>query len=494
MQAASWVGPTNTDGSCFAAYTMQGTILTFTGSASTDTITTPTAHAVPSEGIPVAFQALGASFPGGLNEGQIYHAYNRTTFTLQPFAEVAGTAQTGATTNGSAIVTGLSSTASLLAGDKVEGIGITAGTGILTVDSGTQITLTANATTTGSPTLKFWRLANITSDGAGTFYGEVKSLSKFNCDWFLLHTGSVSGLSGLYLNIQQQSRLNDLRVNSSLAPTDGTVQVYLKGQQAEFYDMELVLGATGLLVAEGGKFFDFYGCNVESHAVSGLAFDNALSIGFFGMHMEEGNAPVQIDIRSGGVQALKLSRIRGSISNGTYTALKVNSTGLNSATFTIDNWDATGSSSTAKLVDDVIRGFSFTCADLPGSAQGAYLMPHYVQVQGGNSPTVGWNGVKSVTAAYTTKIIDETIFASAAGAAFTVTLPSAANITGKKYTIKRTNSGVNNVTVGTTSSQTIDLPGGSAATTRTLGAQYAFITVVSDGANWMISAMGGTVT
>ena len=71
----------------------------------------------------------------------------------------------------------------------------------------------------------------------------------------------------------------------------------------------------------------------------------------------------------------------------------------------------------------------------------------------------------------------------ATSGAFTVTLPTAVGNTGQIYTIKRTSSAANNVTVGTTSSQTID-----GSTTYVLSAQYKYVSVVSDGANWSIIA------
>jgi len=63
----------------------------------------------------------------------------------------------------------------------------------------------------------------------------------------------------------------------------------------------------------------------------------------------------------------------------------------------------------------------------------------------------------------------------------TVTLPTAVGITGREYTIKLTASGTG--TVATTSSQTID-----GSTTYSLSAQYKYVTVKSDGANWIIIA------
>jgi hypothetical protein len=57
---------------------------------------------------------------------------------------------TGATTNGSAAVTGLASTASMVAGMAVSGTGIPAGTTVASITSGTAITLSTPATATGA--------------------------------------------------------------------------------------------------------------------------------------------------------------------------------------------------------------------------------------------------------------------------------------------------------------------------------------------------------
>lgn len=63
----------------------------------------------------------------------------------------------------------------------------------------------------------------------------------------------------------------------------------------------------------------------------------------------------------------------------------------------------------------------------------------------------------------------------------TVTLPTAVGIQGRVYTVKLTASGTG--TVATTSSQTID-----GSTTYSLSAQYKYVTVQSDNANWQIIA------
>lgn len=73
------------------------------------------------------------------------------------------------------------------------------------------------------------------------------------------------------------------------------------------------------------------------------------------------------------------------------------------------------------------------------------------------------------------------VLADATGGAVTVTLPTAASITGKVYTVKRINSGSNNVTLATTGGQTID-----GATTQVMTIQYTSLDVISDGSNWEI--------
>lgn len=63
----------------------------------------------------------------------------------------------------------------------------------------------------------------------------------------------------------------------------------------------------------------------------------------------------------------------------------------------------------------------------------------------------------------------------------TITLPTAVGITGRVYTVKLTASG--SCTVATTSSQNID-----ASTTYSLASQYKYVTVQSNGANWIVIA------
>jgi hypothetical protein len=90
-------------------------------------------------------------------------------------------------------------------------------------------------------------------------------------------------------------------------------------------------------------------------------------------------------------------------------------------------------------------------------------------------------GLSAKTTTYAIATADSVILCDATSAGFTVTLPTAVGVTGKIYHIKKTDSTVNLVTIGTTSSQTID-----SQTSKTIFFQYEVITVISDGTNWEI--------
>lgn len=92
-------------------------------------------------------------------------AVSRTTYATL-FAALS-VSQTGNTSSGSAVVTSLSDTTGLVTGMPVSGSGIPGGTTILTVDSSTQVTLSANATATDTVTVVFAPFG--VGDGSTTF-------------------------------------------------------------------------------------------------------------------------------------------------------------------------------------------------------------------------------------------------------------------------------------------------------------------------------------
>jgi hypothetical protein len=103
-----------------------------------------------------------------------------------------------------------------------------------------------------------------------------------------------------------------------------------------------------------------------------------------------------------------------------------------------------------------------------------------------NSASV-YTTYKSVTSAYSVTTLDSLIVASGAGT-YAVTLPTAVGALGVAYTIKSAMDAGVALTVNTTSSQLID-----SVTSRTL-ATGEFLTVVSDGAKWIVVVSGQDVT
>jgi len=94
-----------------------------------------------------------------------------------------------------------------------------------------------------------------------------------------------------------------------------------------------------------------------------------------------------------------------------------------------------------------------------------------------------YGNVISKTASYTISTEDQIILADSTEAALTLTLPTAFGSTGLIFTVKRINSGPNNVTIVATSSEYIDGPPGTSAVIKV---QYQSLNIVSDGSNWYL--------
>ena len=89
--------------------------------------------------------------------------------------------------------------------------------------------------------------------------------------------------------------------------------------------------------------------------------------------------------------------------------------------------------------------------------------------------------VISSTVTYTAIDTDDKILVDATGGARIVNLPTAVGRGEKWFTVKKVDSSSNTVTIDGSGSETID-----GATTYVITNQYESITVVSDGANWLI--------
>lgn len=110
-----------------------------------------------------------------------------------------------------------------------------------------------------------------------------------------------------------------------------------------------------------------------------------------------------------------------------------------------------------------------------------------VTVNNGNG--VSGNPTISITKTVTTENADYTLTASddlvlgdAALGAITLTLPTAVGNSGKEFFIKKIDATGNSVTVDGDGSETID---GSA--TQVITSQWTTLTIISDGANWLIT-------
>jgi len=87
----------------------------------------------------------------------------------------------------------------------------------------------------------------------------------------------------------------------------------------------------------------------------------------------------------------------------------------------------------------------------------------------------------SKTGDYGLSTLDRTIVVDASSGPCVMTLPSALSVPGKQFTVKKTDASFNAVTVQPSLSQTID-----GALNYGLVSQWKYITVQSDGVNWLI--------
>ncbi len=91
-------------------------------------------------------------------------------------------------------------------------------------------------------------------------------------------------------------------------------------------------------------------------------------------------------------------------------------------------------------------------------------------------------GIVTKTTTYAASVSDSTIKGNTAAAGFTITLPTAVGIAGKKFTIVKTSSDSNILTVAFTGAQTA-----SGNTTLEITGQWVSVDLKSDGANYIIN-------
>jgi hypothetical protein len=124
-----------------------------TGLSSTDWATT---LSIPQFGTPGTLNSVAISLDGTVSG--LMKVANTGTFVsaaTQPSLPTVGTpaSKSGTLTSGSKIITGIASTSNLFVGEKISGTGVPAGATIASIDSGTQIKISSNATASGLKTL-----------------------------------------------------------------------------------------------------------------------------------------------------------------------------------------------------------------------------------------------------------------------------------------------------------------------------------------------------
>jgi hypothetical protein len=136
----------------------------------------------------------------------------------------------------------------------------------------------------------------------------------------------------------------------------------------------------------------------------------------------------------------------------------------------------------------LIFGFSSMPSDVQSSMK---ILIDYLNAQ--DMATQAWSRmsiqgffqtrVNPVSAAYSISDLDQIVLVDSTSGTVAITLPSAATMPGRRYTVKdwKGQSATHNITVGTTASQKID-----GSSTSVLSTNYQAIEVASDGANWAI--------
>ena len=94
----------------------------------------------------------------------------------------------------------------------------------------------------------------------------------------------------------------------------------------------------------------------------------------------------------------------------------------------------------------------------------------------------GIRTVKSVAGTYSILQTDELIIGDTTGGAFTITMPTAVGIKGRKIAVKKLSGAANQLTIDTTGGETID---GNLIVNLT-GSGGPFVPMTSDGSNWII--------
>jgi hypothetical protein len=276
----------------------QGTILPFTGSASTDIITTPSDHEIPSDKSTVMLKNIRGL--AGVTAGRIYYTRDRTGVRgVAPF-----TFKLCATPGGAAI--------------------------------------------------------DITSNGSGTQYAEVPGaqrvfLHNVTIDGSTTTAGGVTGtINGMDMRLQQPAEFFKLRVENC-----NGVGVKIAGQDGIFVNTMIINCLNGM-VFDKASYFKFFGFNLEQCDI-GVTFNtSATNVFFSGVHTE-GNVGAGYATATANyflvnrAQNLMIDSWHASFNGRSQTMFKSTGTASQNS-YTIRGLDCPSTTTGLTMIDDAARG------------------------------------------------------------------------------------------------------------------------------------------
>lgn len=339
----------------------------------------------------------------------------------------------------------------------------------------------------------------LTSDGSGWAAGQIADLTKF---WWkdIYISSAIADLNGLAFGSQQPADIYRLRVDMTVACSRATYGVAIvEAQIARLYNPEFVVNnATNVVALAIGVPFirPLADIKVTGVHVQDANFDGSSAPGQ--THILIGGGAVCDDIvlsgdtwlEGPGDAGIRLDRnvrkvdlgnlyLAGSPTNG---AVHETPTAGNASWRVGQIFNSGSNHVVVKTVDGVLFKSNGSSDNVAADSSNVV---HGVRRVSSATSALQLDGRRyvststDITAAWAYETVD--VDASAAGRI--MTLPSAVGVRTFKFTIRKKDSSGNAVTVATTSSQTIN-----GSTTYSLASQYDYVTVESDGANWMIVA------
>jgi hypothetical protein len=355
--------------------------------------------------------------------------------------------------------------------------------------SGDQMTITVSETSGGAE-------VDLTTDGSGWAAGQIGALTKHWWKDIIIHV-AIADLNGLVFGAQQPADIYRLRVNMTAACSRPTYGAALQTSQiARLYNPEFVVNGASNVVALAIGVPVVYPAG--STSVTGVHIQDANFVGtaeagqthvvigggsvcddvvFSGETWLEG--PGDAGVRLDGGRGIDLGNLymSGSPPNGTlYEA--------SSSGWRVGRIFNSGSNHIIFTSEDGVLFKSSGSSDNVAADQ-SNVMHGMRRVSSGTYPALQMDGrmYASTTSTSTIDWIVETLDVDATSGGKTITLPSAVGVRTFRFTVRKRDLSGNAVTVATTSSQTIN-----GSTTYSLASQYKYVTVESDGANWIVVA------